>query len=124
MNTTEANVSCPLVWEYDGHGEWSAISQIMDPDMTDEPVETWCREWALMWRIHVTEWGQFCLDSSDRLLLMDVSDPGMYWNQLSQLMAKIDLIEQHLRGCRTLGDRNDSPVKLLPAETYNRRRSL
>lgn len=126
MSHTETkNVSCPLVWEFDGQGEWSAISQVMDPDMVDEPIETWQREWCLMWRIQVTEQGQFCPIQTDRLLLMDFIRPERCWCSLDNLQAHIDLVEQHIRGCRTLGDKNDSHVILLSPETYNnRRRSL
>lgn len=125
MNQTEVKVRCPLVWEYDGHGTWEAVSQVMDPDMTDEPIETWCREWSLMWRISVTEDGEFCANQSDRLLLQDVPEGNRCRALLGNLQAAIDLVELHLRGCRTLGDREKNPVRLLSPETYNnRRRSL
>lgn len=124
MSQTETkHVSCPLVWEYDGHGEWSAISQVMDPDMTDEPVETWCREWALMWRIQVMEDGTFSCNQSDRLLILGRQMKFDTYCKLSNLQAAIDLAEDEIRGYECITP--NYPVRLLPAETYNnQRRSL
>lgn len=119
MNSTETKVSCPLVWEFDGSGEWSAISRIMDPDMTDEPVERWNRDWCLMWRIHVTEEGQFCCDQSDRLLLKDAWALKECQNTLSQLKGVIDLVEDSLRQQLTFSGGQE--IRLLLPNIYNKR---
>lgn len=123
MSQTEVKVRCPLVWEYDGSGTWEAVSRIMDPDMTDEPVERWNRDWCLMWRIHVTEEGQFCCDQSDRLLIDGRAFIRHCLNVIDQVKGVIDLAEQENREMLTF--QGGEPVRLLSPETYNnRRRSL
>lgn len=105
-----------LNWVFDGDGEWSAVSQIMDPEMVDEPAETWCREWCLSWHIKVMEDGTFCASESDKMLLEDKSIARKCYASLSTLQAAIDLAEETLRhDDKFIGGK---PIVLLPEEKY------
>lgn len=118
MNNTKA---LPLVWEFDGKGEWEAASQVMDPEMTDEPQEMWCKEWCLKWRIRVTEDGRFTCGDSDGLLLINAGETGFReFLQLHFVQGKIDLIEDQLRSVKRfeLEDGEEQPITLLPADKY------
>jgi hypothetical protein len=123
--------TCPLRWEFDQCGRWTAYSQIIDPDMTDEDPDAWCREWCLQWTIYVDEQGRFCVDESDKLLWRecDVSrvlgignNDGAILRALNKdlelIQSRIARIEDHFRTLPAFS--SGKKIKLLPAEIYNR----
>jgi hypothetical protein len=113
------NESCPLKWEWN-NDTWTAESQVMDPEMTDEPVDTWCREWCLAWCIYVDEDGDFWIDDSDALLFKEAhAIHSERHRTLEELKAKIELLEQYIREMdHPLSD--GSKVVLLQKEVYCR----
>tara|TARA_R110000868_G_scaffold232215_1_gene485734 strand:- start:624 stop:983 length:360 start_codon:yes stop_codon:yes gene_type:complete len=118
---SEVQKSPPLKWEFDNRGQWTAFSQIMEPDMTDEPREEWCREWCLSWTIYVDEDGDFNMSESDALLLREAGEIIRYevCHALAPLKERIEILEQNLRICGTL-PKSGVEVVLLPVEVYSR----
>lgn len=94
-----------LNWIYDGSGEWTAITNIMDPDMVDEPRDTWCPEWCLAWHIAVNEDGLFCISDSDIRLMENIANSERhFFKTIDQAQSAIDLHNDYAHGLDEFAD--------------------